>query len=150
MLRPSAAQRGKISMSETDNTAFLTELTTEIVSAYVSNNPTAAAQLPELITTTFQTVNSLSAGSATAEPEKKEPAVSIKKSIRDNHLVCLECGKEFKSLKRHLMSHHGLTPDEYRSRWNLKPDYPMVAPAYAERRSKLAKEIGLGRKPKAS
>ena len=150
MLRSSAAQRGKISMSETDNTAFLTELTTEIVSAYVSNNPTAAAQLPELITTTFQTVNSLSAGSATAEPEKKEPAVSIKKSIRDNHLVCLECGKEFKSLKRHLMSHHGLTPDEYRSRWNLKPDYPMVAPAYAERRSKLAKEIGLGRKPKAS
>ena len=121
-----------------------------IVSAYVSNNPTAAAQLPELITTTFQTVNSLSAGSATAEPEKKEPAVSIKKSIRDNRLVCLECGKEFKSLKRHLMSHHGLTPDEYRSRWNLKPDYPMVAPAYAERRSKLAKEIGLGRKPKAS
>ena len=150
MLRPSAAQRGKISMSETDNTAFLTELTTEIVSAYVSNNPTAAAQLPELITTTFQTVNSLSAASATAEPEKKEPAVSIKKSIQDNHLVCLECGKQFKSLKRHLMSHHGLTPDEYRSRWNLKPDYPMVAPAYAERRSKLAKEIGLGRKPKAS
>ena len=137
-------------MSETDNTAFLTELTTEIVSAYVSNNPTAAAQLPELITTTFQTVNSLSATSASAEPEKKAPAVSIKKSIQDNHLVCLECGKQFKSLKRHLMSHHGLTPDEYRSRWNLKPDYPMVAPAYAERRSKLAKEIGRGRKPKGS
>ena len=65
-------------------------------------------------------------------------------------MVCLECGKQFKSLKRHLMSHHGLTPDEYRSRWNLKPDYPMVAPAYAERRSKLAKEIGLGRKPKGA
>jgi predicted transcriptional regulator len=137
-------------MAESDNTAFLTELTTEIVSAYVSNNPIAAAQLPELITNTFQTVNSLSAAPGAAEPEQKDPAVSIKKSIRDDHLVCLECGKKFKSLKRHLMSHHGVTPDEYRTRWSLKSDYPMVAPAYAERRSKLAKEIGLGRKPKGS
>ena len=137
-------------MAESENTAFLTELTSEIVAAYVSNNPIAAAQLPELITSTFQTVNSLSASPSSPEPEQKEPAVSIKKSIRDDHLVCLECGKKFKSLKRHLMSHHGLTPDEYRTRWNLKSDYPMVAPAYAERRSKLAKEIGLGRKPKGS
>ncbi|MEP0941482.1 MAG: MucR family transcriptional regulator [Rhizobiaceae bacterium] len=137
-------------MAESDNTAFLTELTTEIVSAYVSNNPIAAAQLPELITATFQTVNSLSAAPGAVEQEQKDPAVSIKKSIRDDHLVCLECGKKFKSLKRHLMSHHGVTPDEYRTRWGLKSDYPMVAPAYAERRSKLAKEIGLGRKPKGS
>ena len=137
-------------MAESENTAFLTELTSEIVAAYVSNNPIAAAQLPELITSTFQTVNSLSASESSPEPEPKEPAVSVKKSIRDDHLVCLECGKKFKSLKRHLMSHHGLTPDEYRARWNLKSDYPMVAPAYAERRSKLAKEIGLGRKPKGS
>ena len=137
-------------MAESENTAFLTELTSEIVAAYVSNNPIAAAQLPELITSTFQTVNSLSASPSSPEPEPKEPAVSVKKSIRDDHLVCLECGKKFKSLKRHLMSHHGLTPDEYRARWNLKSDYPMVAPAYAERRSKLAKEIGLGRKPKGS
>lgn len=137
-------------MAESENTAFLTELTSEIVAAYVSNNPIAAAQLPELITSTFQTVNALSATPGSPEPEQKDPAVSIKKSIRDDHLVCLEDGKKFKSLKRHLMSHHGLTPDEYRSRWNLKSDYPMVAPAYAERRSKLAKEIGLGRKPKGS
>ena len=82
------------------------------------------------------------------EPEPQEPAVSIKKSIREDHLVCLEDGKKFKSLKRHLMSHHGLTPDEYRTKWDLKSDYPMVAPAYAKRRYTLAKEIGLGRKPK--
>ncbi len=81
--------------------------------------------------------------------EAKDPAVSIKKSVKDDHLVCLEDGKKFKSLKRHLMSHHGLTPEEYRSKWALKSDYPMVAPAYAERRSKLAKEIGLGRKAKS-
>ncbi|MGI9367115.1 MAG: MucR family transcriptional regulator [Rhizobiaceae bacterium] len=137
-------------MAENDNTALLTELTTEIVSAYVSNNPIAASQLPDLITSTYQCVSGLSASSGNQEPEQKDPAVSIKKSIRDDHLVCLECGKKFKSLKRHLMSHHGLTPDDYRTRWNLKSDYPMVAPAYAERRSKLAKEIGLGRKPKAA
>ncbi len=137
-------------MAESENTTFLTELTSEIVAAYVSNNPIAAAQLPELITSTFQTVSSLSATANNPEPEQKDPAVSIKKSIRDEHLVCLEDGKKFKSLKRHLMSHHGLTPDEYRARWNLKSEYPMVAPAYAERRSKLAKEIGLGRKPKSS
>ena len=137
-------------MADNDNTALLTELTTEIVSAYVSNNPIAASQLPDLITSTFQCVNGLSATVGTPEPEQKDPAVSIKKSIRDDHLVCLECGKKFKSLKRHLMSHHSLTPDEYRTSWNLKSDYPMVAPAYAKRRSKLAKEIGLGRKPKSS
>ena len=137
-------------MAENDNTALLTELTTEIVSAYVSNNPIAASQLPDLITSTFRCVSGLSAAPGNQEPEQKDPAVSIKKSIRDDHLVCLECGKKFKSLKRHLMSHHGLTPDDYRTRWNLKSDYPMVAPAYAERRSKLAKEIGLGRKPKAA
>ncbi|NKB54572.1 MAG: transcriptional regulator [Rhizobiaceae bacterium] len=137
-------------MAESENTAFLTELTSEIVAAYVSNNPIAAAQLPELITSTFQTVSSLTATANSTEPEQKDPAVSVKKSIRDDHLVCLEGGKKFKSLKRHLMSHHGLTPDEYRARWNLRSEYPMVAPAYAERRSKLAKEIGLGRKPKGS
>lgn len=136
-------------MSETENTALLTELTTEIVSAYVSNNPIAASQLPELITSTFQCVSSLSVSQKEEVVEAKDPAVSIKKSVKDDHLVCLEDGKKFKSLKRHLMSHHGLTPEEYRSKWALKSDYPMVAPAYAERRSKLAKEIGLGRKAKS-
>lgn len=137
-------------MSDTDNSALLAELTTEIVSAYVSNNPVAANQLPELIQSTFATVSSLSAPQGEPQQERGEPAVSIKKSVRDDHIVCLEDGKKFKSLKRHIKSHHGLTPDEYRAKWGLKSDYPMVAPAYAERRSKLAKEIGLGRKPKGS
>ena len=137
-------------MAESDTNELMTELTAEIVSAYVSNNPISPNQLPELITTTFQTVSSLSAGAAEVEEPNRQPAVPIKKSITDEYLICLENGKKFKSLKRHLMSHHGLTPDEYRKRWGLKPDYPMVAPAYAKRRSKLAKEIGLGRKPKDS
>lgn len=135
-------------MANKENTELLTELAAEIVSAYVSNNPVAAGQLPELITSTFQCVSSLAEAANMPEPEPQEPAVSIKKSIREDHLVCLEDGKKFKSLKRHLMSHHGLTPDEYRTKWDLKSDYPMVAPAYAKRRSTLAKEIGLGRKPK--
>ncbi len=137
-------------MPTKENTELLTELAAEIVSAYVSNNPVAAGQLPELITSTFQCVSSLAESASMPEPEPQEPAVSIKKSIREDHLVCLEDGKKFKSLKRHLMSHHGLTPDEYRAKWDLKSDYPMVAPAYAKRRSTLAKEIGLGRKPKQS
>ena len=137
-------------MAEPENTELLTELTAEIVSAYVSNNPVSATQLPELIASTFQSVSSLQAAKSSVEEPNREPAVPIKKSITDEYLICLENGKKFKSLKRHLMSHHGLTPDQYRERWGLKPDYPMVAPAYAKRRSKLAKEIGLGRKPKGS
>ena len=133
-------------MSNSDNNELLTELTAEIVSAYVSNNPMAADQLPSLIKSTFQTVSSLSAEPVQANTPNKEPAVPIKKSVTNEYIVCLENGKKFKSLKRHLMAHHGLTPDEYRKRWGLSPDYPMVAPAYAERRSKLAKDIGLGRK----
>lgn len=136
-------------MSDAQNTVLLTELTSEIVSAYVSNNPIAANQLPDLIRSTFECVSSLSSEAAEPVVENKEPAVSIKKSVREDHLVCLEDGKKFKSLKRHLKSYHGLSPDEYRTKWGLGADYPMVAPAYAERRSKLAKEIGLGRKPKA-
>ena len=133
-------------MSNSDNNELLTELTAEIVSAYVSNNPMAADQLPSLIKSTFQTVSPLSAEPVQATTPNKEPAVPIKKSVTNEYIVCLENGKKFKSLKRHLMAHHGLTPDEYRKRWGLSPDYPMVAPAYAERRSKLAKDIGLGRK----
>ena len=133
-------------MSESDNNELLTELTAEIVSAYVSNNPMAADQLPALIKSTFQTVSSLSAAPVETNTPNKEPAVPIKKSVTNEYIVCLENGKKFKSLKRHLMAHHGLTPEEYRKRWGLPSDYPMVAPAYAERRSKLAKDIGLGRK----
>ena len=133
-------------MSDSNNNELLTELTAEIVSAYVSNNPMAADQLPSLIKSTFQTVSSLSVAPSEALVTNKEPAVPIKKSVTNEYIICLENGKKFKSLKRHLMAHHGLTPDEYRKRWGLSPDYPMVAPAYAERRSKLAKDIGLGRK----
>lgn len=133
-------------MSDSNNNELLTELTAEIVSAYVSNNPMAADQLPSLIKSTFQTVSSLSAAPSEASATTKEPAVPIKKSVTNEYIVCLENGKKFKSLKRHLMAHHGLTPEEYRKRWGLPSDYPMVAPAYAERRSKLAKDIGLGRK----
>ena len=133
-------------MSNLENTELMTELTAEIVSAYVSNNPISASELPNLITSTFKCVSSLNPESETEEATIRKPAVPIKKSITDEYLICLENGQKFKSLKRHLMAHHGLTPKEYRKRWGLSSDYPMVAPAYAKRRSNLAKEIGLGRK----
>ena len=132
----------------TDNNNTLTlELTADVVSAYVNNNPLAADQLPNLITTVYECLSGLDAPKADPVAERGEPAVSIRKSLQDDHLVCLEDGKKFKSLKRHIRTSHGLTPEQYRERWGLKPDYPMTAPAYAERRSKLAKKIGLGRKP---
>ncbi|MER8571371.1 MucR family transcriptional regulator [Mesorhizobium sp. M1409] len=128
-----------------DESINLIELTADIVSAYVSNNPVPAASLPELI----HSVNlSLSKVGQPAEPEKPvlTPAVNPKKSIFPGYIVCLEDGKQFKSLKRHLNVHYGLTPDEYRAKWDLPRDYPMVAPNYAAQRSALAKSIGLGRK----
>jgi len=132
--------------NDNDNTLNL-ELTADVVSAYVSRNPVAADQVSDLIATVSQGLRDLSAPEADPVAERGEPAVSIKRSLRDDHLVCLEDGKKFKSLKRHIRTSHGLTPEEYRERWGLMSDYPMTAPAYAERRSKLAKEIGLGRKP---
>ena len=132
----------------TDNNNTLTlELTADVVSAYVSKNPLAADQLTDLIATVHTVLDGLGAPEADAIAKRGEPAVSIKRSVRDDHLVCLEDGKKFKSLKRHLRTSHGLTPQDYRVRWGLKHDYPMTAPAYAEQRSKLAKDIGLGRKP---
>ena len=125
----------------------ITTLTAEIVGAYVSHHTVAAADLPDLIATVGKELVGL--GQQPAEPvvEKPKPAVSIKRSITDEYLICLEDGKKLKMLKRHLMTRYGMTPDEYRERWGLKDDYPMVAPAYAETRSALAKKIGLGRKP---
>jgi len=131
--------------TEHDDT-FNLEMTTDIVSAYVGNNPIAVDQLPGLIAAVSSSLEGLGAPEAEPVPERGNPAVSIKKSVQDDHLVCLEDGKKFKSLKRHIRTSHGLTPQEYRQRWGLKPDYPMTAPAYAETRSKLAKSIGLGRK----
>ncbi|TPM02113.1 transcriptional regulator [Mesorhizobium sp. B2-3-10] len=126
----------------------LIELTADIVSAYVSKNAVPVASLPELI----QSVNSsLSKIGGPAEPERPAltPAVSPKRSVFPDYIICLEDGKKFKSLKRHLSVHYDLTPDEYRAKWGLKSDYPMVAPNYAAQRSAMAKSSGLGRKAAA-
>ena len=120
------------------------ELTAEVVSAYVSNNPVPASELPTLIASVHHALTGL--GGAVVEEEKPVPAVNPKRSVKPDHIVCLECGGKFKSLKRHLASHYDMTPDEYRSKWGLAADYPMVAPEYAAQRSELAKSMGLGRK----
>lgn len=126
--------------------ANFTELTAEIVAAYVANNPVPAASLAGLITTVHTAVSGLSQPAAPA-PAALTPAVNPKRSVQPDYIVCLEDGKRFKSLKRHLMTRYGLTPEEYRTKWSLPHDYPMVAPNYAAARSKLAKSMGLGRKP---
>lgn len=124
----------------------LLELTADLISAYVSNNPVPTAELPALIAQVHESLKNLGTAAEEQQPEKLTPAVSVRRSITDDHLVCLEDGKKFKSLKRHLATHHDMTPEEYRAKWNLPADYPMVAPAYAAARSQLAKEMGLGRK----
>ncbi len=121
------------------------ELTAEIVSAYVSNNPVSTLDLPNLIAEVHGALGRLGGG-ATVSAEKQKPAVSPKKSIFDDYIICLEDGKKFKSLKRHLRTHYDLSPEQYREKWGLSHDYPMVAPNYAAARSKLAREMGLGRK----
>ena len=124
------------------------ELTANIVSAYLSNNPTQASEIPNLISQVHGALVRVSSGrTETAPLEPAKPAVSLKKSIAPDYLVCLEDGKKLKMLKRHLMTHYGMTPDDYRAKWGLPADYPMVAPAYAEQRRELAKAIGLGRAP---
>jgi len=124
----------------------LITLTSDIVAAHVSNNSVSVDDLPSLITNVFGALAGL--GQAAAAPEKApEPAVSVRSSIKPDHIVCLEDGKKLKMLKRHLMTHYNMTPEQYRQRWNLPADYPMVAPNYAEKRRELAKKIGLGRKP---
>ena len=128
------------------NETFL-ELTTDIVAAYVSNNPIPANELPSLIASVNASLLGLVHKPAVRE-SPLVPAVNPKRSIHDDHIVCLEDGKKFKSLKRHIATYHGLAPDEYRAKWSLPADYPMVAPGYAATRSALAKEMGLGRKPK--
>ena len=125
---------------------FIT-LTADIVAAHVSNNSVAVNDLPTLITNVHTALASLGTPSA-AVVEKQEPAVSIRSSIKPDYVVCLEDGKKLKMLKRHLMTHYGMTPDQYRAKWGLPADYPMVAPNYAEQRRTLAKAIGLGTKRK--
>ena len=132
-----------------DNNHLLMELTTEVVSAYVANNSLAVSDVPNLIKDVHAALGVLSTMAGAQYVEKPKPAVSVKKSLGHEYLICLEDGKSFKSLKRHLKTHYDLSPEQYRQKWGLPVDYPMVAPAYAERRSLLAKEMGLGRKSKA-
>ncbi len=133
-------------MPEQPDQSNLLALTTEIVSAHISNNRMAAADLPNLIQQVFATLATTKPGSAAAE--RPQPAVSIRRSITPDYIVCLEDGKKLKMLKRHLKTSYNLTPEEYRERWGLPADYPMVAPNYAAQRSALAKKIGLGTRPR--
>ena len=124
----------------------MVELTADIVSAYVTNNPVSTVDLPNLIGEVHSALTRVQGSSAAAPAEKQKPAVNPKKSVFTDYIICLEDGKKFKSLKRHLRTHYDLSPEEYREKWGLAPDYPMVAPSYAEARSRLAREMGLGRK----
>jgi predicted transcriptional regulator len=123
----------------------LLRMTTDVVAAYVSNNTLPTAQLAEVINAVYSSLKSLEGQVAQVQPEPLKPAISIRKSVTPEFLICLEDGKKLKMLKRHLRSTYNMTPDEYRLKWGLAPDYPMVAPNYAERRSEFAKKIGLGR-----
>ncbi|MEY3657598.1 MAG: hypothetical protein RL425_359 [Pseudomonadota bacterium] len=133
-----------------DNSANINEtlitLTADIVAAHVSHNSVAVSDLPTLIANVHGALASLGAN-AHPVPAQQEPAVSVRSSIKPDYIICLEDGKKLKMLKRHLMSHYGMTPDDYRAKWGLPKDYPMVAPNYAEQRRGLAVKIGLGRKP---
>jgi predicted transcriptional regulator len=123
----------------------LITLTADIVSAHVSNNSVAVSDLPQLIQNVHSALSNLGGARSDAEV-KQEPAVSIRSSIKPDYVICLEDGKKLKMLKRHLMTHYQMTPEQYRAKWNLPADYPMVAPNYAEQRRSLAKKIGLGTK----
>src|SRR6202166_2513370 len=131
-------------MSDTAANGNYIELTAEIVSAYVSNNTVPAAEIPSLINQVHSALSRVSGKSGDAPAEPLKPAVSLKKSITPEHIVCLEDGKKFKSLKRHLRTQYNMTPEQYREKWGLSADYPMVAPNYAAARSQLAKQMGLG------
>lgn len=130
---------------ENDSHDLLITLTSEIVTAHVANNNVAVSDVALLIQTTYGALSGLDSKAEVAP--LPEPAVSIRASIKPDYIVCLEDGKKMKMLKRHLMTAYGMTPDDYRERWGLPADYPMVAPSYAEKRRELAKKIGLGRKP---
>jgi predicted transcriptional regulator len=130
---------------EQSTSADLLRMTAEVVAAYVRNNPLPAAELSSIINTVHGSLAAIDGGGAlSAEPLR--PAVSVRRSVQPDHIVCLEDGKKLKMLKRHLMTHYGMTPEDYRAKWGLPNDYPMVAPNYAEKRRQLAKAIGLGKK----
>ena len=131
-------------MYDTEQSSDLLALTTEIVAAHVSNNTVLVSDLPQLINQVYNSLANIGAPTAAPASSKPQPAVSVKKSVQPDYIVCLEDGKKLKMLKRHLKTAYNMTPEEYRERWQLGADYPMVAPNYAKQRSRLAKEIGLG------
>ena len=135
-------------MSDSTASGNFIDLTAEIVSAYVSNNTVAASEIPGLINQVYAALSRVSGKPGEAPVEPLKPAVSVKKSITPEHIVCLEDGKKFKSLKRHLRTQYGMTPEQYREKWGLGADYPMVAPNYAKQRSELARKMGLGQSRK--
>ena len=145
---PKKIEESQISMDQLDHdlNETLITLTSDIVAAHVSNNNVAVEDVASLITNVYGALSGLG-GEDDGQEEPPEPAVSVRASVKPDYLICLEDGKKLKMLKRHLMTHYNMTPDEYRARWNLPADYPMVAPNYAEKRRELAKKIGLGRKP---
>jgi predicted transcriptional regulator len=135
-------------MADSNPSSEILGLTAQIVSAHVSHNPVPASDLPGLIQEVFRTLSGVGSKPA-PEPERPQPAVPVKKSITPGYLICLEDGKKLKMLKRHLKTSYNLSPEQYRERWGLPADYPMVAPDYAKHRSSLAKKIGLGTTPRA-
>jgi len=134
--------------SQARPSSYLIEMVSDIVSAYVAHNPVPVAELPKLIEKVHATLTEIeTSGSGEEKPDLK-PAVAVRKSVTDDHIVCLEDGKKFKSLKRHLRTRYDMSPDEYREKWSLPADYPMVAPNYARQRSDLARKMGLGQSKK--
>ncbi|NIJ42490.1 putative transcriptional regulator [Parvibaculum indicum] len=127
-------------------TAELIDMTAEIVAAYVGHNNVAPDDVPKLIELVHGALEQAASGEASADQARPDPAVPVDQSITAEYLICLEDGKKFKSLKRHIRTHYDLSPEEYRERWGLAADYPMVAPSYAKARSRLAKKMGLGQK----
>ncbi|MGD9766944.1 MAG: MucR family transcriptional regulator [Pseudolabrys sp.] len=131
-------------MSDSDSNESFIALTANIVSAYVSNNTVQAGDIPALINQVHSALSRVSAQQPVSTSEPAKPAVPVKRSVTPEYIVCLEDGKKFKSLKRHLRTQYNMTPEQYREKWGLPPDYPMVAPNYAQARSELAKQMGLG------
>jgi MucR family transcriptional regulator, transcriptional regulator of exopolysaccharide biosynthesis len=141
-------KRGRRRMADNASAGTFIELTAEIVSAYVSNNSVPAGDLSTLINQVHSALTRVSSGQHELASEPLKPAIAVKKSIAPDYIVCLEDGKKFKSLKRHLRTQYKMTPEQYREKWGLAPDYPMVAPNYAAARSQLAKQMGLGQQHK--
>ncbi|MBD0415926.1 MucR family transcriptional regulator [Oryzicola mucosus] len=132
------------------NAEALIELTADVVAAYVSNNPVPVGDLASLIADVHAALGRIGGAPEAPVVDRQKPAVNPKRSVHDDYIICLEDGKKFKSLKRHLMTHYDMTPEQYREKWGLDANYPMVAPMYAEARSQLAKKMGLGRKRKTA